>query len=90
MIDLVKDDKQVLGEEQAVMDDYEDKYAEVIERVLGFWPEVKAAIFVVLSTSHSYQLCRQINNMDRNLRLVKGKIDPLTPGPGLDSYLLLQ
>ena len=90
MIDLVKDHKHVIGEEQAVVDNHEHKFAEIIERMQGLWPEAKAAIFVVLSTGHSHQLRRSINNMEMNLRLVKGKVDPLTPGLSLDSYLLLQ
>ena len=90
MINLVGDDEQVLDEKQAIMDDHEDKVAEIIECLQQLRPEAKAALSAAHSTNASHHLRRRINDVERNLRLVKGKIAPLTPGHGLDSCLLLQ
>ena len=39
VISLVGNDKQILDEEQVIMDDYEDKVAEIIERLQQLQPE---------------------------------------------------
>ena len=90
VIDLVGDDEQKLDEEQAVMGNHEDKVAEITECLQQLWPESKAASSAAHSMGHSHYLRRQLNNMERNLHLVKGKIDPLISGPGLDTSFLLQ
>ena len=41
LIHLIGDDKQILDEEQAVMDDQKDKVAEIIEHLPELWPEIK-------------------------------------------------
>ena len=43
MIDLVRDNEQKLDEEQAVMDDHEDKVAKITEHLQQLGPESKAA-----------------------------------------------
>ena len=89
MIDLVGDDEHVLAKGQAVMDDHEDKVAEIMQRLQELLPEAKAALSVAHSTDPSYQLHRRLNDMERKLRLVEGKIDPLIPGFGLGSCCFL-
>ena len=90
VIDLVGDDEQVSAKEQAIMDDHEDKVAEIVEHLQKLWPEPKAAISVAHSMGHLHYLFRRINDVERNLHLVKGKTDPLTLCPNLDSCLVLQ
>ena len=46
MIDLEGDDELVLDEEQAIVDNHEDKVAEIIERLQLVPPESKAAPWV--------------------------------------------
>ena len=58
------------------MDNHKDKVAEIIERLQELQPEAKAALSVTHSTEPLHHLCRRLNDMERNLRLVKGKIDP--------------
>ena len=90
VIDLVRDDEQVLDKEQAVMDDHKDKVAEIIEGLQELRPKAKAALSVAHSTGHLHHLCTRLNNMEWNLCLVRGKMNTLIPGPDLDSCLLLQ
>ena len=51
---------------------------------------VKGGIISSAFHGHSHHLRRRLNEVEKKLRLVKGKIDPLTPGPSLHSWLLLQ
>ena len=44
VIDLIGDEQQKLDEEQALMDDHEDKVADITVRVQQLWPETKAAL----------------------------------------------
>ena len=90
MIDLVGDHEQVLDKEQAVMDNHEDKVAEIIERLQELRAEAKAALSVAHSTDPSHHLRRWLNDVKSNLHLVKEEVDALKPGPGLDSCLILQ
>ena len=90
MVDLVGDDEQVKDEEQAMMDNHEDKVAEIIERLQVLRPKAKTALSVAHSTDPSHHLCRRINDVESNLCLVKEEVDPLRPGPSLDRCLLLQ
>ena len=50
MINLVGEDEQKLDEEQAVTDDHEDKFAEIIKRLQQLRPESKAASLAAHST----------------------------------------
>ena len=52
MIDLVSDDEHVLDEEKAVIDDQEDKVAEIIEHMQQLRPEAVAALSAAHSTGH--------------------------------------
>ena len=79
-----------MDEEQAAMDEQEDKVAEIIERLQKLCPEARAALSAVHSTDPSYHLCRWLNDMESNLCLAQEEVDALKPGPGLDSCLLLQ
>ena len=90
VIDLVGDDEPVLDEEQTVMDDHEHNVAQIIEWLQQVRPEAKAALSAALSMGHLHYLCRWLNDVERNLLLVKGKIDPLITGSSLDTCLLLQ
>ena len=90
VIDLVEDHEQVLDDEQAIMNDYEEKVAEIIECLQELRPEAKAALSVAHSTEPLHHLRKRVNDVERNLRLVKGKINLSTPAPGLKSCLLLQ
>ena len=89
VIDLVGDDEHVLDEEQAVMEEHEDKVAEIIEHLQELPPEAKAALLVAHSTDPLYHLHRQLNDMESDLRLIQEEVDTLKPGPGLDSCLLM-
>ena len=71
------------------MDDHSYKVAEIMEHLQQLQPESMAAS-AAHSTGHSHHLHRRLNDMERNLHLVKGKINFLILDPGLDSCLLLQ
>ena len=90
VIDLVGDDEQVLDEKQAVMDNHEDKFAEIIERLQQLQPELKAAPSVAHPTSHSHHLRKRLNLIEMILCSVKDKIKGLTCRPNVDSCLLRQ
>ena len=90
VINLVGNDEHILDEEQATMDNHEDKVAEIIERLQQLRPEAKAAFSIAHFMDLSHHLRRRLNNVERSLRLVKGKFNPLTPSSDLDSCLLLQ
>ena len=90
VINLVGDDEQILVEEQAILDNQTVKVAEITECLHQLWPESKAESSAAHSTGHLHHLRRQLNDVERNVHLVKGKIDPLIPSPNLDSCLLLQ
>ena len=51
MIDLAGDGEQKLDEDQAVMDDHEDKVAEITVRLQQLQPDSKAVLLVVHSTN---------------------------------------
>ena len=74
VIDLVGDDEQKLDEEQAVMDDHEDKVAVITECQQQLWPKSKVATSAAHSTGQSHHLHSQLNNVERNLCLVWGKL----------------
>ena len=59
MIDLVRDDEHVLDEEQAVVDDHEDKVTEIIERLQLLHPESKAALSVAHPMASKPNVIRQ-------------------------------
>ena len=80
MIDLVGTIEQVLDKQHAVMDDHENKVAEVIECLHELQPEAKAAVSVAHSTDPSHHLHRGLNDVKSNLRLVKEEVDALKPG----------
>ena len=75
MINLLRDDKQILDEEQAIMDDHKDKVAEIIQHMQELQPETKAELSVAHSTGHSHHLHRELNDVESNLRLVKEEVD---------------
>ena len=79
----------MLDEEQAVMDDHEHKIAEITEHLQQLCPESKVTSSAEHS-GHSHNLRRWLNDVERNLCLVQGKIDPLISSPHLDSCLILQ
>ena len=53
VIDLVGYDEQILDDEQPIMDDNEDKVAEIIERLQQLRPKSKATLL----TAHSTNQC---------------------------------
>ena len=88
MIDLVRGVEQILDEEQVIMDDHEDKVAEITERLQQLPQELKAAPSVAHPTSHLHHLCKRLNQVERIVHSVKNEIEGLTPRPDLDSCLL--
>ena len=70
VIDLVGGAEQILDEEQAVMDDHEDKVAEITERLQQLRPELKAAPSVAHLTTHSHHLRKRLNHVERIVRSV--------------------
>ena len=63
MINLVGDEEQILDEEQAVMDDQEDKVAEITERLHQLLPESKVASLAANSVGHSNHLQKGLNHL---------------------------
>ena len=74
VIDLAGDDKQILDEEQAVMDDHEDKVEEITERMQQRYPESKAASLAAHSTNQCTHLGKWFRRVEISLRTVKGAV----------------
>ena len=64
VIDLVEDDEQILNEQQAVIDNHEDKVAEITECLQQLRLESKAASAAAHSRGHTHHLCRWLNDME--------------------------
>ena len=62
VIDLKNEDQQ-LDEQQAVMDDYEDKVTEITDCLQQLRPDSKAASSAVHSTGHTYHLRKWLNDV---------------------------
>ena len=90
VIDLIGDVEEQLDKEQVLMDNHEDKVAYITEQLEKLQPESKAPSSAAHSMGHSDHLHRRLNEMERNLCLAKGKNDPLTSSPGVESCALLQ
>ena len=73
VIYLVGDDEHVLHQEQAVMDDHEDKFAEIIECLQLLCPESKAAPSVTHPTS-PHLLGKRLNHVGTIVHSVKDEI----------------
>ena len=56
IIKLFKDDENKLEQEQTVMDNYDDKVADIVESLQQLQPEPKTASLAVHSTNHSTHL----------------------------------
>ena len=79
VIDLVGVDKQKLGEEQALMDNHEDKVAEIVLRLQQLWPDSKAALLAMHSMEQCIHLGKQLCCMEISLRTVNEAVEPLAP-----------
>ena len=90
VIDLVGEDEQIFDAEQVVMDDHEDKVAEITKHLQQLQPEIKAALSAAHPMGHSHHLCKRLNHIEKCVRSVKDEIEGLTPRPNLDSCLLQQ
>ena len=90
VIDLVGDDEQKLDEEQALMDDNEDKVAEIVVCLQQLQTDSKVASLTVHSMHKCVHLGKWLCRMEIGLRKFNGAVEPLVPGPGLDNCLTQQ
>ena len=90
VIHPVGNEEKILDEEQATMDNQEDKVGVITECLYQFQPVSKAASLVAQSMSHSNHLQKRPNHLERITCSVKDEIKGLTLRPDLDSCLLLQ
>ena len=87
VIDLVRDDKQKLDEEQAVMNNHKDKVPKIVVRLQQLRPESKAASLAVHSTEQCIHLGKRLCCVENSLMTVNEAVEPLATRPGLNNCL---
>ena len=85
IIDLVEGDDK-LEEEQAKLDDHEDRVTDLMSRLLDLGvTQDKVATPPVANPSKPFE--KRLGSLAGDLRSIDGKIDSLVPGPRFDSCL---
>ena len=91
-----EEDEETLKQEQAVLDDHDDRMNEIMDRLTQLGNTKSTPIVVALPMSletaaePSQLLRRRLNQMESTLRLIKSTVESLTHGPDLDTSLVWQ
>ena len=85
-IDLVEEDEELLLEEQAKLDDHEDRVTNIMSRLLDLEVEERKATTPSVA-NHSKPFEKRLGFLDSELRSINGKMLSLVPGPDFDLCL---
>ena len=88
VVDLVKE--QTLDEEQAVLDDHNNKVLLLTERLQLLAGNIEAASPSKPFIEPSQLLSRRLCHLENSLRSINLTVEPLAPGPDLDNCLVPQ
>ena len=95
VIELVdEDDEDTLKQEQAILDDHEDRMNEIMDHLTQLSHSKSSPTIVAPSmgletkAEPSRLLRRRLNHMESTLRSINSTIETLTSGPGLDACLV--
>ena len=86
VVDLVEE--ETLGEEQAVLDDHDDKVLLLTERLQRLVGGTGAVIPPRSTKDPSQLLCRRLCDLESSLRSINLTVESLTSGPDLDACLV--
>ena len=86
VIDLVEEDEAVLLEEQAKLDDHEDRVTDLMSRLLELGVGDEKIVTPSVAGS-SKPLEKRLGSLANEVRTINGKISSLAPGPDFDLCL---
>ena len=89
IIDLLEDEVN-LEEEQAVLDNHNEKITDLMERLQHLALKSEVDQYLSTTTDPSQPLRKQLHRTERRARMVQTTMESLTPGPDLDQWSVRQ